>query len=255
MPEEKCQPNIDFLGRRVYVGWTMRGIHEEEMKNSLLFRYLTLALAFATGCAGSNGENGVNGRNGRDGDDADQPMVRLLNASSRDCDGEGVVVAAGVDGDHNGKLDDDEIDESEVICSGVDGEDGEDGLDADPGIGGVVKSIRCNAGVPNTAVTFLYDAVEFEDGSVWASASIIDDGLVFSGSRFYAPHQPGGDLGTIQVAYDVQGYPNGGVWTMGSTRKTSPTVSIRYHDDDLPDTPQSWDMDGDGGGCEVVIVG
>ena len=82
-------------------------------------------------CNGADGVNGTNGTDGEDGADAlvDRLSVTTLEAGDA-CANGGVVIAHGLDTNENGLLDEEEIEETEILCHGesagepVDGDSG-----------------------------------------------------------------------------------------------------------------------------------
>jgi hypothetical protein len=81
------------------------------------------------GIQGMNGQNGVDGSDGADGADGDNgsdgsdaaSRVTVLEVGSDECASGGVLVETGVDENSNGVLNDDEVDSSQKICNGANG--------------------------------------------------------------------------------------------------------------------------------------
>jgi hypothetical protein len=81
------------------------------------------------GMNGQNGQQGADGADGADGDDGSDgadgsnaaSRVIMLDAGSDQCDTGGVLVETGVDENGDGELNDDEVDASQKICNGQNG--------------------------------------------------------------------------------------------------------------------------------------
>ena len=75
-------------------------------------------------CAGINGTNGTNGENG---DNGLNPLVTQTDEAAGDnCQNGGVRIDVGLDADNDGELGDTEIQSTEYVCAGNNGEDGMD---------------------------------------------------------------------------------------------------------------------------------
>jgi hypothetical protein len=72
------------------------------------------------GQQGADGSDGANGSDGADGSDV-ASRVTMLEAGSDECASGGVLIDTGVDEDGNGSLDDDEVDATQKICNGQNG--------------------------------------------------------------------------------------------------------------------------------------
>ena len=77
------------------------------------------------GANGMDGQDGVNGTDGSDGMSA--LAVTTVETAGSNCAGGGIKIEVGVDGDGNGALDPSEIDHTQYVCNGSDGQDGADG--------------------------------------------------------------------------------------------------------------------------------
>jgi hypothetical protein len=84
--------------------------------------------AGAPGVPGADGVDGKNGTNGKDGADGKNGINALTKATSIDpgdeCPEGGARVQVGTDDDGNGKLDDAEISDEQVLCAGKPGKSG-----------------------------------------------------------------------------------------------------------------------------------
>lgn len=198
-------------------------------------------------CSGDPGPQGEQGARGRTGESA---VVDVRNADAAECPNGGEVITVGVGADL----------EEVVLCNGEDGapgEPGEDGAKGAPGEAGpagadaepttvgnpVVASQHCLA-VIDELVTIDYWFDEFESGDVWASAIIYDGAFSASNSNYYGADQPGADLASVQLAFDLQGPGFGGRWVVGMSRDSLVMV-ITYVDSDLIAGQSTWSIPAD----------
>jgi Tol biopolymer transport system component len=83
-------------------------------------------------CTGEDGDPGQPGQPGQDGATA---LVRTSTPAADATCGTigGIVIESGIDDDDDGVLEDPEVDDTQVICNGADGQDGTDGQDGSNG--------------------------------------------------------------------------------------------------------------------------
>ena len=89
-------------------------------------------------CNGSDGQDGTNGTDGSDGEDAliDRVSITAVEAGETCAQG-GVAISHGLDVNENGVLDPSEVEETEIVCHGENGDAGAGGQ-----TGGVQSLIR-----------------------------------------------------------------------------------------------------------------
>lgn len=203
--------------------------------------------------------------------------MRALEAANSQCPNGGTVLEVGLDGEY----------ELVVICNGENGDEGPagpagadgqrgaqgptgaqgpagpagptgpngatgaQGAAGPPGAvgpegGGIAQSVACEA-VVSGSIVYTYDALIFDDGSVWAAASISDSASQASGTASYAPGAAGTALGPVSIVFDTTAPANGGRWGIGVDR-ASLQANVTYTDVDVPGGVTSWTL----GGCTLV---
>lgn len=80
---------------------------------------------------------------------------------------------------------------------------------------------------------FVYDAITFSDGNVFASGGVFDESRESSYSYIWAPAQAGYAIGQLNVSLDEYGASNAGFWVLGADRVAG-LVQITYFDVDYP---------------------
>jgi hypothetical protein len=112
-------------------------------------------------------------------------------------------------------------------------------------------TLSCGAGLEGASgLTFSYWATIFADGTVWASAEIVDSFTATSGSRIYAANQNGALTASVQLTRDAATPSNGGWWDISVTRQTL-VVNIVYRDVDVANGQVAWTLDSSSNGCVV----
>lgn len=84
----------------------------------------------ATGPAGEPGATGQDGATGSNGSDGQTTLIATDPAPSSACPKGGLAVKSGLDTDRDGKLDDDEVLDTDYVCNGDKGDSGDPGLTA-----------------------------------------------------------------------------------------------------------------------------
>lgn len=86
---------------------------------------------------GTDGEKGDPGEPGTNGEDGKDTLVNTTSvAPSLDCPNGGLSIAVGLDDDHDGELDSEEVDKTSVVCNGADGQPGTNGTNGTNGTDG-----------------------------------------------------------------------------------------------------------------------
>lgn len=88
---------------------------------------LGAALLALSGCSATQGQDGQNGYT---------TLINVVTDGATACAGTGDLVQAGVDDNHNGQLDADEVDTAFEVCDGTSGQDGTDGQNGTDGVDG-----------------------------------------------------------------------------------------------------------------------
>lgn len=105
----------------------------------------------------------------------------------------------------------------------------------------VAATLYCNAELSTTGVWFMYDAVVFKSGDVFASGSIRNSLLEVSNSTFYSTSQVGAATAAVQMEFDLLGAANAGFWTINVDRNTA-IATITNYDSDATGGQNSWIM-------------
>ena len=93
----------------------------------------------------------------------------------------------------------------------------------------------------NTPIWFQYDAYQFANGVIFASASMRDRFSQSSGVQFFHPSQVGWATAPVFITFDVAGTANGGFFKLFLDRDTL-VVTIEYTDLDLTGGGATWTM-------------
>jgi hypothetical protein len=147
------------------------------------------------GPAGSNGTNGKDGADGKDGTDGDTSLLRVIAiAPGAECASGGVRVAAGVDVNGNGQLDDAEVTSSVVVCtpSEVDA-----GSAADAGVGPLSEEPITEAELASTSSAVKHNT--YGIGTPWSDALVVQ--LSPNAQRTY--QESGASAGTAALLRGV----------------------------------------------------
>jgi hypothetical protein len=105
----------------------------------------------------------------------------------------------------------------------------------------MVASIFCQGLLENSNVFFTYDAVLFDGGNVFVTASVSDGAFQTEGTGFYAPTQGGAATAAVNFQRDEVGTPNGGFFTLSLDRATLVTT-IEYTDNEARGGKLVWTM-------------
>jgi len=160
------------------------------------------------GAAGPEGDSGAEGAAGAKGDDGQHALVRLEpQPPGVACSTGGVQVLSGIDRNENGELDEAEIEHSQVVCHGIDGEGAEGAgqhtlirfSDVDAGEECAAGGVRIDAGADDDEDGTLADG-EVEESVVICNASLCDSP---------AFHDGGGGA-CIPVGACLDGFHDGG---------------------------------------------
>lgn len=105
----------------------------------------------------------------------------------------------------------------------------------------IAASISCYGQLENSSLLFSYNANQFENGVVQASASIRDSDWQSFRSVVYSPFQNGYLDAGVSLTRDVQGAANSGWWDISLDRNSLITTII-YNDVDLTNGQITWTM-------------
>lgn len=231
-----------------------------------------LGLLVCVSCAGADGSEGPRGRSGEDGLST---VSRIDEADEDDCPSGGVVLSVGVDEDGDGSLDSGEVQDSEPICNGEDGEEGprgeegpqgepgEQGPQGEPGARGdtgetgeggtdttggeatrIIESFFCTGGLEDTQVGFSYNAALLSSGDLIVVGAVDSPLNSASVTRFYTPAQIGYETATVVMRFDIDGTADGGWFRLSLDRSTLITV-IDYYETDGGALAATWTMSSD----------
>jgi Collagen triple helix repeat (20 copies) len=219
------------------------------IKTATLFSLSVLLAA----CAGAEGPPGPQGERGEQGDEGKQGETGAQGPQGE----QGETGPQGDKGDPGVKGDTgdsgaqgpkgDKGDTGDAGPQGEQGPKGETG-DAASSIGTVEGSLYCGGLLEGTTINFSYQAVVFTDGTIWVNGEIRGVDLGISSSAFYAPTQNGAVTAQVIISLDMVGTDNGGWWTIEVNREDLGAIVI-YHDTELTDGTDAWNMDAEASGC------
>jgi len=118
---------------------------------------------------------------------------------------------------------------------GATGMPGENAVDGSK----IMANIACGGTLLNTQLSAFYSVSQFENGNVFATASVLSAAGEGTGSVVFSPEQDGYSNAPVIFAYDVYGTPTGGYWTLSLNR--SPLwAQIVYNDGELAGGDLMW---------------
>jgi hypothetical protein len=203
------------------------------------------------GATGATGERGIIGPRGAAGDPGEMGATGVQGVAG-DVGPKGDTGATGPTGASGAA--------SEMGLPGEKGDTGATGPQGEPGEDGafseglVSATLYCGAGLENvTGLRFNYWATIFADGTVWASAEIVDSFTATSSSRVYAATQNGALDASVELVRDAATPSNGGWWEISVNRQAI-VVNIVYHDVDVANGQMTWELDSSSNGCVVNPV-
>lgn len=121
---------------------------------------------------------------------------------------------------------------------GAQGAMGMPGADAADG-SKIIANIACGGTLLNTQLSAFYSVSQFENGNVFATASVLSALGEGTSSVVFSPAQDGYSNAPVIFAYDVYGTPTGGYWTLSLNR--SPLwAQIVYNDSELAGGDLMW---------------
>lgn len=128
--------------------------------------------------------------------------------------------------------------------AGSQGDQGPQGIMGVPGADAVdgskiVANIACGGTLLNTQLSAFYSVSQFENGNVFATASILSAVSEGTGTALFSPAQNGYANAQVIFVYDTYGTPTGGYWTFSMNRDPA-GVAITYTDAEVSGGTLGW---------------
>jgi hypothetical protein len=129
-------------------------------------------------------------------------------------------------------------------CTGPMGPTGPQGPMGDPGSAApdgskVVAYVACGGTRTNTQLAAFYSASQFENGNVFATASVLSAASEGNGTALFGPEQNGAANAQVVFVYDTYGTPTGGYWTFTMNRDPL-GVTVTYNDSEVSGGTLGW---------------
>lgn len=112
----------------------------------------------------------------------------------------------------------------------------------------IVGNIACGGTLSGTQLAAFYSVSQFENGNVFATASVLSAAGEGTGSVVFSPAQDGYSNAPVIFAYDVYGVPTGGYWTLTLNRNPL-WAQIVYNDTEIAGGDFLWEWQADA--CHV----